>query len=67
MPPCRFCMGDAHESICLGCRTRFEGLTQENRRLRSDVEYLRRQLRNDRHLAKVAIMQRMNQAKKPKK
>jgi hypothetical protein len=67
MPPCRYCLTEAHECICLGCRTRFEGLAEENRRLKRDLDYVRQQLRNDRHVAKVAIVQRLNRARKPKK
>lgn len=39
--PCRFCLQNAREAICLACRTRFEILEEENRNLRKQIDYLK--------------------------
>lgn len=41
MPRCRYCLDDANEAICLGCRAKFEALEVENVRLKKDIAYLR--------------------------
>jgi hypothetical protein len=43
MAPCRYCLKDAQEGICLDCRSRFEALERENAYLKGQVTLLRRQ------------------------
>lgn len=41
MAKCRYCPEEGLESICMGCRTKFESLEAENIRLKKDLAYLR--------------------------
>lgn len=41
--PCFYCLNQhTHISICVACRTKFEILQEENRRLRRNLELTRR-------------------------
>lgn len=43
MSPCRYCLKDAREVICLDCRAKFEALERENAFLKSQNAFLRAQ------------------------
>ena len=40
--PCRFCLTQAYESICLDCRSKFEALKRDNEWLRKQLEIYRK-------------------------
>jgi len=42
MLKCRYCIGDATEGICFGCRAKFKALEDENAMLKKDIAYLRK-------------------------
>lgn len=44
MPPCRFCLSNANESICLECKSKFDSLKRENEYLKNQVSFLRRNM-----------------------
>lgn len=44
MPPCRFCLSDADESICLECKSKYEALKRENQDLKNQISFLRRSM-----------------------
>lgn len=41
--PCRYCLQDAREAICLACRSKFEALARENAYLKRQIAFLRAQ------------------------
>lgn len=57
--PCRYCLQDARESICLRCRARFEALERENASLKQQVAFLRRQAASKFRETKASIARSM--------
>lgn len=63
MSKCRYCLDDANEAICLGCRSKFEALEAENVRLKKDLIYLRQLTAVHRTETKTDIARKMRKKK----
>lgn len=64
MPPCRFCSHNAHEYLCLDCRTKFDLILEENARLKKDIEYLKGLARRAMYEQKAEMAQAAQQPSK---
>lgn len=64
MSKCRYCLDDANEAICLGCRAKFEAIEAENVRLKKDLAYMRQLAAAHRAETRLDIKQKMTKKKK---
>ena len=53
--PCRFCLENAREAICLQCRARFDALKAENEDLKKQIDFMRTQQTHQFYEKKNAI------------
>lgn len=63
MLKCRYCLDDANEGLCIGCRSKFEAIEAENIRLKKDIAYLRQLAAVHRGEVRTDIARKMNKKK----